>query len=881
MCHGISSQPGERVSDLIGRRIGRFDVEEQLGVGGMGEVYRAHDPQLRRDVAIKRLPTELAEDAERRRSFLQEARSAARISNQQVAGLFDVLEEGDELYLVMEYVKGTTLRDRLERSIPLPEFLDIAVQCAEGLSAAHNESIVHGDIKPENIMIGPQGDVKLLDFGVARWAAAGQEATYLTTDLLPLAGTVSYMPPELLLGRRTDHRVDIFSLGVVFYEMLTEQHPFLGPTMAATGDRILHEAPAPVSLVTPPTRSDLQAVLNKMLAKDPNERYATAADLGADLRAIRANLTSPEVRPPSPARGPRFSRWAIVAAFVAPVAAIALLWGASGVFDRSVDSPPSSPTAAVFDASDWIIAVLPAGGAIAEDPEIAALNDGLVATLTARLTQLTRSHDLQVIPTSALRERSIDGLGMARRELGVTLVLNFEAHRIGDSFRVNVSLVDTQELRQLDADTVDAGVDDLIALEEQVSIRALRMLRIELLPMEQGLLAAGTDNPRAHAYYLRGRGYLEDANAESTDAAVTLFEQALRVDPEYARAHAGLGRAFWHKYELTEDSAWASRATAACDEAVALEELDAAGRLCLGVVYNGTGRYAEAAAELEQAVRLEPTEDTAYIELANAYLGAGQLDRAEATYEEAIGVRPHYWAGYSWLGTFYFRQGRIPETIDAFEQAAQLAPDSYRGFSNLGVAYYYAERWVDAQRAFERALEINPDYSFAISNLGTLYFYEGRYADSARMFEQAVELEDRNYIRWGNLADAYYWAPGERDKAAGTYHRAIALAEEQLAINSSDPEVRQIIARHYAKVGEPDAALQHIQAALQLAPTEPDVLQGAAHVYIVLEERERAVEYILQAIEAGYPRAEIRADPLFRELLDEPRLRRALEEVPR
>ena len=149
------------------------------------------------------------------------------------------------------------------------------------------------------------------------------------------------------------------------------------------------------------------------------------------------------------------------------------------------------------------------------------------------------------------------------------------------------------------------------------------------------------------------------------------------------------------------------------------------------------------------------------------------------------------------------------------------------------------------------------------------------------MFEQAVELEDRNYIRWGNLGDAYYWAPGERDKAAGAYRRAIALAEEQLAINPSDPEIRQIMARHYAMVGEPDDALQHIQAALQLAPTEPDVLQGAAHVYIVLQERERALEYVLQAIEAGYPRAEIRVDPLFGELLDDPRLRRALEEVPR
>jgi len=869
------------VSDLIGKKIGRYEVRATLGVGGMGEVFKAHDPQLRRDVAIKRLPTELAEDAQRRRSFLQEARSAARISSQQVAGLFDVLEEGDAIYLIMEYVDGVTLRERLKRSIALHDFLDIAVQCADALSAAHAEGIVHGDIKPENIMLGPQGQTKLLDFGVSRWALVGQEDTYLTTDLAPIAGTVSYMPPELLLGRRADHRADIFSLGVVFYEMLTEEHPFRGPTLTATGDRILHEAPAPVSQVTSLQRPGLQAVLDRMLAKDPEERYATADDLGVDLRAVRANVTPSAVLPIADTRAPRFPRWALAAALIVPIAALALIWGGRGLFDRSTDAPPPTSTAATFDASDWVIAVLPAAGIGAENPEIAALNDGLVATLTSRLTQLTRSHNLQVIPTSALRERSIDGLEMARRELGVTLALNFEAHRSGDLVRVNVSLVDTRGPRQLDADTIDASIDDLIALEEQVAVRALRMLRIELLPIEQGLLAAGTDDPQAHAYYLRGLGYLEEGGPEGIDTAVTLFEQSLRVDPEYARAHAGLGRAFWRKYEATEDPAWVPRATAACDDAVALEELDAAGRLCLGVVYNGTGRYTDATAELEQAVRLEPTDDAAYIELANAYLGDGELDRAEATYEEAIAVRPHYWAGHSRLGLFYYRQGRIQEAIDAWEQTARLAPDSYRSFSSLGAAYYYAERWVDARRAFERALELNPDYTGAISNLGTLYFYEGRYADSARMFERTVELDDRDHLHWGNLGDAYYWAPGERSRAAGAYRRAIALAEEQLAVNPSDAETQQVIARYFAMEGARDDALQHLQTALQLAPTDIDVLQAAAHVYATLQEPERAIEYLLQAIEAGYPRAEIKVDPVFKELREDPRLRRALEEAPR
>lgn len=867
--------------DPIGRTIGRFEVKERLGAGGMGEVYRAHDPQLQRQVAIKQLPAEVARDDALRRQLLREARSAARIVNQRVAALYDVLEETDELFLVMEYVKGTTLRARLGDALSPHDFLDLAVQCTEGLAAAHHEGIVHGDIKPENIMIVPSGDVKLLDFGVSRWSGSSGDATSVTTGAGgEVAGTLSYMPPELLMGRRSDHHADLFSLGVVFHEMLAGRHPFRAETPMATSDRILHEAQAPLALVNPRVSPALQSVVDKMLAKNPEARYATADDLLVDLRHLRSELTHSAIHPsalPRPRPAER-SPWRLLAA----VAFVAVLATAAWLGRGLLPGPPTGSNilpaeAATFDASDWIIAVIAASGADAADPEIAAINDGLASTLTTRLTQLTRSHNLQVIPTSALRERGVDGLESARRELGVTLVLNFESRRIGDRVRINVNLVDTEALRQIDADTVDGSIEDLIALEEQVSLRALRILRVELLPMDGDLLAAGTDQPRAYAFYLRGQGYLEDRNdPANADLAIDLFEQALRVDPEYARAHAVLGRAFWLKYELTEDPAWVDRASAACRDAIALDDLAAPGHTCLGVLLNGTGRYEEAIAELEQSRRIEPTDDAVYIELGKAYLGAGQVDRAEATYEEAIAVRPHYWAGYSWLGVFYYRQGRTGEAIAAWEQSALLAPDSYRSFSNLGAAYFRAERWPDARRAFERALELNPEYSRAYGNLGVLYFYEARYDAAEPMFQRAVQAQPGNYLAHGNLADLYYWAPGKRDRAEAAYRHAIALAQQDLAVNPNDAIVHQMVARYYAMVGDEDAAHASTKTALDLAPSDVDVMQGAAQVHAVLGDNARALEYLLMAIEAGYSRAEIRVDPIFAELRQDARLREAL-----
>ena len=294
----------------------------------MGEVYLAEDTKLKRAVALKRLPPRLRDDPGYRHRFVKEAERASALNYQYIAGIYDVLEENGELFLVMEYVEGKTLRQRLKESVSLEQFVEIALQCAEALAVAHERGIVHRDIKPENIMLTPKGQVKILDFGVAKHLPRSDEGA-ITESAEPsrtagLSGTPAYMAPEVLLEKESDGRADIFSLGIVFYEALTGCHPFRGPTFMATADRILHEVPPSLSEANPSVPASVDRIVNKMLAKDPTERYATAADLLVDLRALQRAQVHPAWLPGAQRIRPLGQKFTWPVALVAGLLALAV-----------------------------------------------------------------------------------------------------------------------------------------------------------------------------------------------------------------------------------------------------------------------------------------------------------------------------------------------------------------------------------------------------------------------------------------------------------------------------------------------------------------------------------------------------------------------------
>lgn len=859
-------QPGRPATgdDLTGTTVGRFAIRSRLGAGGMGEVYLANDQKLKRLVALKRLAPHLRADQHYRERFFREAERASSLSHPHIAGIYDVFEEKGEPFLVMEYVEGTTLRERLREPLPFELFLKIALQCAEALVAAHAKRLVHRDIKPENIMLTSTGEVKILDFGVARrlrhtdaQAVTDSDASQLEGGL---AGTIAYMAPEVLTDKESDGRADIFSLGIVFYEVLAGKHPFTGPNLVTTTDRILHEIAPPPSKVNPRAPAELDPVVGKMLAKNPSERYSGAGELLAEFQSLGSQPTPVVLSRPKLGRGRRWGT-ALAAMILLSLAAVLVPAVRQRVLHRFENAP------ALEQKSLVVLPFRSIGGG----PEDQFYCDGMTETLTAKLTQLTATHELAVAPASEVRARQVASAEAARRDLGGTLVLAGTVFRSGGKVRINYELVDTKTLRQLRADTITAEASDPFAVQDRVAEGVTQMLDLALGPAERRAIAThGTEVAGAFDLYLEGRGYLQNyQKSENVGSALKVFNKALELDPNYALAHAGLGEAYWKQYENSNETRWVESARQACERALNLNAQLAAGHLCLGTVDNGTGKYEDAQAEFRRALESEPTSDDAYRGLAFAYERLGKTADAERTYRQAIKLRPLYWAGYSWLGVFYYRTGRFAEAAHMFERVVELSPENHRGYYNLGATYSMLGRWSEAEQTYKKSIALL-ESGAAYSNLGTLYFFEGRYTDAARAFEKAVGLQPKDeYIR-GNLADGYRWAPGEAHKAAQAYAQAILLTEDDLRVNPRSAETLAHLALYRAKTGQRVEAVKAIEQAIALSPDSVDRMYNAALVYHLVGDRQRALSWLRKAVEKGYSVREIRADPELRDLHKEP-----------
>jgi len=861
-----STQPQDSLS---GKVVGRFRIGERLGQGGMGEVYSAEDTKLKRTVALKRLAPSLRADSLYRHRFLEEAERASRFGDAHVAAVYDVLEEQGEIFLILEYVEGQNLRQRLREPLALDEFFTIAIQCAEALVSAHRHGIVHCDIKPENIMLSSEGQVKILDFGVAKHLPRSDQSS--TVDRSgTFAGTPAYMSPEVLLEQAPDGRADIFSLGVVFYEVLTGQHPFLAGSFVATTDRIRNETPTPIRVFNRSVPEGLQALVNKAMAKDAGNRYASAEELLDALLAVRSRMSSGEgPHEEEEQKGRSRTRYLLPS-----ILAVVLLVG--GVLASSkmavirgwfgMEKPPAIQ-----------LVVLPFATPDA-DSSAKAFSNGLTETLTAELTHLTGNYPLQVVPASEVRAGAITTVEQARKEFGVNMVLEGSLHGAGDQMRVTYSLVDATTRRQLHAEAITVDAADALALEDRVVDGVLGMLGLEVESKDRAALAAhGTQDPVAYDFYLRGRGYLQEPEKpENIENAIVAFNNALERDKKYALAYAGLGEAFWARYELTHDPDWVTKAAQACERAVSFNPDLASGNTCFGTVYNGTGKYEEAARQFQRAVLLDPTRDDAFRGLAFAYERLGRPADAERTFQRAIQVRPQYWASYEWLGTFYAEHARYEEAARQFTQATALAPDNPHSYRKLGGVYIYMGRYLKAIEVLQRAIALYPT-SGAYSNLGIAYFNVRHFDDAVAAYEHACTPASKDYIACGNLARAYYWAPGRRSQAAEYYRRAIALAEERLSINPRDGDPHILSSSYYAMLGDRRHALEHLQRALELRPNEPEYLLTAAIVHNQFGEEDEALEWLEAAVRRGYSASEIKVAPELDNLRGEARFQKLVE----
>ncbi len=859
---------------MIGQILDHYRIVERIGEGGMGVVYRAWDNQLNRDVALKVLPQGTEADAPARAQLLSEARLASALNHPSICTVYQVGESAGQAFIAMEYLEGQALSALIPgEGLPAETVIRYGAQIADALDHAHSRGVIHRDLKSANVRITPQGRCKVLDFGLA--TRLPQEIFSADTQSLAspgsdggIAGTLHYMSPEALRGGPSDARSDIWSLGIILHEMASGELPFRGHSGFALPSAILRDPPSPLPARVP---ASLRAVVRRCLTKEPAGRYQHANEIRAALEAIHSDQTA------APAGLLQGRRWRGAGAR----ALFLLLLLLAGAAVPSVSRRIKQWLGSASIPQPRQLAVLPFH-AVDSDPQTTAFGNGLTETLNARLTQLSQKHALQVIPASEVRSRGISTLQQARQEFGVNLGLEISLHRAGEMIRVTYSLVDAGTSRQIGAGTVTARAADPFAVEDQVTDSVLNTLAIELEPQERVALAAhGTTEPAAFDYYLQGRGYLQEyQRPENVDNAIAVFQHALERDPNYALAFAGLGEAYWRRYERTKDAQWVNQARSACERAVALQSEQSQSHACLGMVDTGTGKYEQAVAEYQRAVQLEPTSDAAHAGLAAAYERLGKPEEAERSYRQAIAQRPNYASGYNWLGAFFLRHGRYPEAARMFTQMVSLAPDSFVGHSNLGSTYVLQGKYAEAIPLLERSIAIRPTAE-ASSNLGTAYFQMKRYAEAASINEQAVKLDERNYEVWGNLGDSYYWAPGRRGEASGAYQKAIALANQKLQVNPRDSSLLGYVSTYYAMLGDRAKAIDFLGRALALSPKDPDLLFSAAVVHNQFNEANDALGWLDKALAAGFSPATLRDSPNFDNLRGNPRFQQLLAKKSR
>jgi eukaryotic-like serine/threonine-protein kinase len=866
-------------------KISHFEIRETLGAGGMGVVYKAYDTKLNRFVAVKALSRHIAHNPEFRKRFLIEAQAVAALNHPNIATIFETREEGDDAYIVMEFIEGEELSKKTSKGkLGIPESLDYAIQIAEGLKEAHSKGIVHRDIKSANIMVTGSNLVKIMDFGLAK--LVGQS---MMTQLGATVGTINYMSPEQTRGGEIDQRTDLWALGVVFYEMLTGKLPFKADYEQGIIYSILNEEPKPVSEIVKDIPKEIDEVIKNLLSKLPENRYQAADEVLTDLKAIKQSVeTGIPVAQLKSGTGTAeyinklrieknvstaFSRKRVIALFAATVILFfTILFKGSDIFKFF---------SGALLPDEIHLAVLPFDN-IGNDSTNRVFCDGLVETLTSQLSQFEQfDGKLWVVPSSEIRKAKIASADEAFNKFATNLALNGSVQKMTQGYRLTLNLVDAGNKRQIASRTIDDPMTSTSFLQDEAIIKVADMLNVELKPKSLELLTAGkTGSAEAYELYLKGRGYLADYDkTKNVDDAIELFNRAVKVDSLFALAYAGLGKAQLDKYQKTKDISFIESSINNCNKAIELNNKLTSVSITLGSIYLETGKNNEAKEEFQKVLEIDPVNSEAYQGRASAFTALGMTREAESSYKKAIEMKPGYWSLYGHLGWFYYQQGRYRDAAAQFQEVVTLTPNNAEGYNNLGTMDYFLDLKDETIKMYKKSLEIEPDYA-TYSNLAVIYFKEKKYKDAARMYEKVVELNNNDYRIWGYLAASYYWAPGERDKSFEANKHALSLAELQLKINPKDADIITSMASYYAMLGELNKSKSMLT---ELRFLEITNTQTYCFVGIIYEEwfgdREAALAWIKRALEKGYPVTEINDTPQLQNLIKDKRFIDLVAEV--
>jgi eukaryotic-like serine/threonine-protein kinase len=755
--------------DLVGRVISHYRIIKLLGSGGMGQIYLADDLQLDRTVAIKVLPAEVATDKERMSAFVREAKAASAIDHPNIVHVYEINQADGVNFIAMQYVEGETLGSKINgKPVEISEFLQIAIQIMDAIAEAHVRGIVHRDLKPANIMISNKGYVKLLDFGLARFQKVpdtpefSQVQTWTKSKPGVIAGTIAYMSPEQALGKKIDHRTDIFSMGVVFYEMATGQKPFSGANPTETIDKIVHSQPESIARFNYNTPQELERIIRKCLEKEPDRRYQSAADILIDLKNLKRDLDSSNIkqqieRGPTEKVATSKNNYAIPIALLLIAALIGVLFWYRSHHEnnREIHS----------------LAVLPFVNS-SHDPQTEYLSDGITDSLINNLSPLSQIRVMSRGTVFTYKNKEVDPRQVGK-DLGVDGIVTGRLSQQGDRLTVAVDLVDARDGTVLWGDQQVRRLQDMLSMQSEISKEISNALQLKLTKKDQDLLAKNyTSDSEAYHLYLKGQFFLMQRTPSGINTAMDFFQKAIDKDPTYALAYSG--KADCYNYLGITGAILGGlppkqvmpQAKELALKAIQLDDSLPQAHRTLGHIYlNYDLDWNNSEKELNKSLELNPNDSLAQTYKTFWFISLGRNDEARASMQLFKKLDPGTTPGTivsTAIQHYWMREYDL--AIDELKLLNEMSPNYPSPYYWLGLSLVEKKNYNDAIKAFENAVTMSHRAPVALTGLGIGYARAQMFKEANSILDELLNAPKNTYIPEFYLATVYI-ALGKKDEA--------------------------------------------------------------------------------------------------------------------